>query len=236
MPSGRRVLQRGSAVRAAATGREGQPGPDAIRIAGTVGPFGPIAPSRATRKISCMVNKHNPARRTRVLAALAALVTIGLCATPLLAGATPSTKTVSFSAKFSGKASLLIENSKVTISSITGSGTNSLFGSSKVSGSGSAAASAECDPFGGKGSISGGTNKITFTVTQSSAQQGCSNGESGPVTVTFHGVTKATGGTGTGSGAAGTLKFTGTLHLGGTSGSQVGSFTVKLTGKLSVKA
>ena len=173
------AFQRGSAVRAAATGREGQPGPDAIRIAGTVGPFGPIAPSRATRKISCMVNKHNPARRTRVLAALAALVTIGLCATPLLAGATPSTKTVSFSAKFSGKASLLIENSKVTISSITGSGTNSLFGTSKVSGSGSAAASAECDPFGGKGTISGGTNKITFTVTQSSAQQGCSTARAG---------------------------------------------------------
>ena len=143
---------------------------------------------------------------------------------------------MSFSATYSGKASLLIVNSKVTISSITGSGKNSLFGTSKVSGNGSAAASAQCDPFGGKGNISGGSSKITFTVTESSAQQGCSNGESGPITVTFHGTAKATGGSGKANGAGGTLKFSGTLHLGGTSGSQTGNFKVSLSGKLTVKS
>lgn len=144
-------------------------------------------------------------------------------------------KTVAFSSKYTGKASLLIDNGKVTISSITGSGNNSLFGSSKVAGSGAASASAECDPFGGKGSIIGGSNKISFTVTESSAQQGCANGESGPVTVTFHGVAVATGGSGKASGASGSLKFSGTLKLGGTSGSQSGSFKVTLNGHLKVK-
>jgi len=182
-----------------------------------------------------MVKKPYSGSTLRVLAALVALGMVGLCSSPALAGATQSARTVSFTAKFSGKASLLIVNSKVTISSITGSGTNSLFGSSRVSGSGTAGASAQCDPFGGKGSIVGGSNKISFTVTQSSATQGCSNGESGPVTVTFHGVTKATGGSGKANGAVGSLKFKGTLHLAGTSGSQSGSFTVSLGGKLTLK-
>jgi hypothetical protein len=185
-----------------------------------------------------MLNKPPIASKPRVLALLLALVTVGLVASPALAGATAAAKTVTFSAQFSGKASLLIENSKVMISSITGSGKNSLFGASKVSGNGSApkSDSSLCDPFGGKGSIASGANKITFVVTQSSSQQGCSSGESGKVTISFHGVTKATGGSGKANGAAGTLKFSGTLHLGGTSGSQSGSFTVSLSGKLSVKS
>jgi hypothetical protein len=186
--------------------------------------------------LSYMVKKRVIANRFRALGVLAALVTVGLFASPALAGATSSAKTVSFSATYSGKASLLIVNSKVKISSITGSGKNSLFGTSKVSGSGAAAASAQCDPFGGKGNIAGGSSKITFTVTESSAQQGCSNGESGPITVTFHGTAKATGGGGKANGASGTLKFSGTLHLGGTSGSQSGTFKVSLSGKLTVKS
>jgi hypothetical protein len=166
---------------------------------------------------------------------LVALVCVGLSAGPAFSAAPGNTKKVTFSSKYSGKASLLINNGKATISSITGSGKNSLFGASKVSGSGSAAASQQCDPFGGKGSIAGGANKITFTVTRSSSQQGCANGESGPVTVTFHGVAVATGGNGKANGATGSLKFSGSLKLGGTSGSQDGSFTVTLSGTLTVK-
>lgn len=164
-----------------------------------------------------------------------ALVSAGPFVTSAMASM--SAKTVTFSATYSGKASLLIDNNKVTISSIVGSGKNSLFGSSKVSGSGSApkSSSSLCDPFGGKGSIVGGANKVTFVVVQSSSQKGCSSGESGPVTITFSGVTKATGGTGKALGASGSLKFSGTLKLGGTSGSQSGAFSVSLTGKLTVK-
>jgi len=115
---------------------------------------------------------------------------------------------------------------------------HSLFGASKASGNGSApkGSSSLCDPFGGKGSITGGANKITFVVIKSGSQQGCSSGESGAVTITFHGVAKASGGSGKGNGATGSLKFKGTLHLGGTSGTQSGNFTVSLSGKLTVKS
>jgi hypothetical protein len=185
-----------------------------------------------------MLKKPSAALRYKILAALATLAVVGLTASPGPAGAATRSKTVSFSATYSGKASLLINNSTVTISSIAGSGKNSLFGSSKVAGNGSApkSGSSLCDPFGGKGSISGGASKITFVVVTSSSQQGCSSGESGAVTITFHGVTKATGGAGKGSGASGSLKFKGSLKLGGTSGSQSGAFTVTLTGKLTVKS
>jgi len=128
---------------------------------------------------------------------------------------------------------LLINNGAVTISSIHGKGTGTLVGASKVSGNGTASATAQCDPFGGTGTITGAGAKINLKVTKSTST-GCSNGESGPVTVTFNGVAKATGGTGKTTGAKGNLKFKGTLKLGGTSGSQQGTFTVSLTGKLSV--
>ena len=199
-----------------------------------------------------MVKKPLSASKSGVLGVLVSLLAVSLLATPAFAAVARNTsavkpahqsapgasKTVAFSASFTGKASLLIDNSTVTISSISGTGKNSLFGKSAVSGSGSApkSSSSLCDPFGGKGSIASGANKITFAVTQSSSQQGCSSGESGKVTITFHGVTKATGGSGKAIGAAGSLKFSGTLHLGGTSGSQSGSFSVSLTGKLTVKS
>jgi len=166
---------------------------------------------------------------------LVAVLSTGLLAGPVFS-AVPATKKIPFSSSYTGKASLLINNGQATISSVTGSGKNSLFGVSKVSGSSSAAASQQCDPVGGKGSIAGGANKILFTVTRSSSQQGCANGDSGPVTVTFHGVAVATGGVGAADGASGSLKFKGTLKLGGTSGSQDGSFTVTLSGTLAVKA
>jgi len=173
--------------------------------------------------------------RFRILAVLIAVATAGLFIGPVFASTATKTKTVAFSGKYAGTATLLINNSSVTISSITGTGTAtpSLLGASAVSGSGSGAASAQCDPFGGKGSITGKSSKITFTVT-SSTSQGCSSGQSGPVTVTFKGVAKATGGSGKAKGATGSLKFSGSLNLGGTSGTQSGHYSVTLSGKLTV--
>jgi hypothetical protein len=143
-------------------------------------------------------------------------------------------KTVSFSGHYHGVASLLIDNGSVTISSVKGTGTGTLLGASTVAGKGSASASAQCDPFTGKGSITGAKGKIDLTVTESKSS-GCSNGESGPITVKFDGVAVATGGSGTASGATGTLKFSGNLKLTNTSGSQNGPYTVTLSGKLKVK-
>lgn len=193
-----------------------------------------------------MLNKYREARHSTVRSRLRRRILgvgtiVAVAVSPALvvnsAFATTAAKTVTFSAKYSGKASLLIDNSKVTISAIKGSGTNNLFGKSTVSGSGSApkSGSSLCDPFGGSGALAGTGSKLTFVVTQSASQQGCSSGESGPVTISFHGVAKATGGGGKGAGASGTLKFNGTLKLGGTSGAQTGTFNVSLSGKLSVK-
>ena len=143
-------------------------------------------------------------------------------------------KTVLFSGHYHGVASLLINNGVVTISSVAGTGTGTLLGSSTVVGKGSSSSTAQCDPFTGSGSLTGAKGKINLTVT-SSKSAGCSSGQSGPVTVTFHGVAVAKGGTGTATGAAGSLKFNGTLKLANTSGSQNGPYTVTLTGNLTVR-
>jgi hypothetical protein len=143
-------------------------------------------------------------------------------------------KTVVFSGHYHGDASLLINNGSVTISSVAGKGTGTILGASTVVGKGSSSASAQCDPFTGKGSLTGSKGKIDLTVTESKSS-GCSSGESGPITVTFQGVAVATGGTGTASGATGSLNFKGKLSLANTSGTQNGPYTVTLSGKLKVK-
>ncbi|MHB1974731.1 MAG: hypothetical protein ACYCR4_10695 [Acidimicrobiales bacterium] len=181
----------------------------------------------------------------RALAALAAAAAAGLAAGPTVVGApaarasVPSTraaatKALAFSGHYSGNVAVLIDNSRVTISSVAGRGSGTLVGPSTVSGKGSASASAQCDPFGGTGSIAGPTARIDFLVT-SSTSQGCSSGESGPVTVTFKGIAKATGGTGKARGVSGSLVFKGSLKLGNTSGSQKGDFTVTVSGHLALK-
>jgi hypothetical protein len=168
------------------------------------------------------------------MALAAVALSAGIFASPAVASASAG-KAIAFTGHYTGKAALLIDNGSVKISSVKGTGTGSVVGASTVLGSGAASAAAQCDPFTGTGSIAGSGGKISLVVTQSNASQGCSSGESGPVTVTFQGVAKATGGTGKTEGAAGALKFNGTLKLGGTSGAQTGSFSVTLTGKLTVK-
>jgi len=185
-----------------------------------------------TRRSSIATPAH--LRPCLVMAAFAALAGTAVLAGPASAAPRPASRSVSFRGSYKGNASLLIDNGAVTISSVSGTGSGSLVGSSSVSGSGTASAAAQCDPFSGTGSISGGSATIRFSVASSTAQ-GCSSGESGPITVTFHGTAKAVGGSGKAAGARGSLSFKGTLNLGGTSGSQTGSFTVTLTGKLTVR-
>ncbi len=143
-------------------------------------------------------------------------------------------QSVTFSGHYQGDASLLINNGAVTISSVTGKGKGSLVGTSTINGKGSSSSSAQCDPFTGTGSITGAAAQLNLRVVETKSS-GCSSGESGPVTVTFTGLAVVTGGAGKARGAAGSLKFNGTLKLGGTSGSQNGSYAVVLSGKLTVK-
>lgn len=149
-------------------------------------------------------------------------------------------KTVAFTGHYTGKVSLLIDNTGTSasakITSVTGSGTGTLVGASKVKGSGSSkTTSTECPiPFTGTGSITGAKGKITFSVTESKSS-GCSSGDSGAVKVTFSGVAVATGGTGVAKGATGSLKFKGTVNLAGSKGATSGSYKVTLSGTLKVK-
>jgi hypothetical protein len=141
---------------------------------------------------------------------------------------------VAFIGHYHGTASLLINNGSVSIPSVNGTGTGTLVGKSSVAGTGSSSASAQCDPFAGKGTITGASGQLRLSVVQSKSS-GCSNGESGPVTVTFHGVAVITSATGVLKGATGSLKLNGTLNLKGTSGTQNGPYVVTLTGELSLK-
>ena len=167
------------------------------------------------------------------LASLAAWAVPAAAVPTRAATAAPAAKGALFSGHYTGKASLLIDNGAVTIPWVTGKGTASLVGSSTVTGKGTASASAQCDPFTGTGSLSGTTGKLNLTVVQSKSS-GCSSGQSGPVTVSFNGVAIVTSGTGKAKGAKGDLKFNGTLALAGTSGSQVGTYKVALSGKLTL--
>jgi hypothetical protein len=171
------------------------------------------------------------------LAVLCVMAATGLFSAPAFAATAASTKTVSFSAKYSGKASLLINGSSVTIPSVTGKGTGtaSIVGASTIKGSGSGSASGECDPFGGTGKITGAGSVLNLVVSKSTSK-GCSSGESGPVTVSFSGVAVATGVSGRAKGAAGRLEYKGSLSLTNTTGTQSGSFSVTFSGKLTVKS
>jgi hypothetical protein len=168
------------------------------------------------------------------------LATAALMLATLVAVSSPSayagskSKVVSFSGHYSGNTSLLINNGVATISAVHGKGSGTLVGTSTVTGSGAASASATCDPFQGTGAITGKQATIDLSVLKSAAQ-GCSSGQSGPVTVTISGTARVTGGTGKAAGASGILKFTGSVNLKNTSGSQTGTFTVTFSGKLSVK-
>jgi hypothetical protein len=173
-------------------------------------------------------------KTTRILAVLLAVAIAWVVAVPTTSSAATKTKVVSFKARYTGTASLLIDNSSVKILSVAGIGTASLVGSGSISGTGDGTgANSLCVPFTGKGAIKGSTGSIKFSV-NATKSQGCSSGQSGPVTVSVTGLAKVTGGSGSAKGAKGNLKFKGTLKLNDTTGSQSGTFSGTLSGKLTV--
>jgi hypothetical protein len=148
------------------------------------------------------------------------------------ASAARQAKSISFAGSYSGTASLLFSGSKIKIVSVSGKGTSSVIGASTVSATGSGTeGSSECVPFKGTGSIKGKKGTLALS-TSLSMSKGCANAESGPVTVTITGKATVTKGTGGLKGAKGTLKISGKLKLKNTTGSQSGSFTGAVTGKL----
>src|SRR5579872_5835709 len=142
--------------------------------------------------------KFHPMRKaTSIAAALVATgVILAALASPVAASAGHA-KTVAFKGTYSGKASLLINNSSIRIKSVSGSGSASLIGKGTLSGSGSATAgSSACIPWKGTGTLKGASGSITVQTNVASTPKTCSSGTSGKVTVTVKGTAKVTGGTG----------------------------------------
>jgi hypothetical protein len=173
-------------------------------------------------------------RTSRILALLLAAAITAPLAVPESGSAASSRKVVSFKAHYSGTASVLIDNSAVQVQSIKGTGSASLVGAGSVSGTADGTgANGSCVPFTGPGKLKGTKGTLKFTV-NAAKSQGCSSGQSGPVTVTINGIAKVTSGTGAAKGAKGNLKFKGTLKLNDTTGSQSGAFSGTVSGKLTV--
>jgi hypothetical protein len=172
-------------------------------------------------------------KTTRMLALLLAAAMTAMFITPG-SGSAATSKVVPFKGSYSGTATVLIDNSSVTIVSVKGTGSASVVGAGSLSGTGNGTGSSgQCVPFTGPGTIKGAKGTIKFTVNPAKSQ-GCSSGQSGPVSVTVNGVAKVTSGTGKAKGAKGNLTFKGTLKLNDTTGSQSGAFSGSVSGKLTV--
>jgi hypothetical protein len=150
---------------------------------------------------------------------------------------------VAFKGTYKGSIALLMVGASgqaatsVTVSSVTGSGTGTLLGSSHVSATGSAPASNQCDPVSGQGSLSGAGSTLRFKVISSSSSQGCASGTSTPTSVSVKALVKVTGGSGKYAGVSGTLKFTGSFNVSSnTAGSSENdAFRAAVSGTLTVK-
>jgi hypothetical protein len=159
--------------------------------------------------------------------AVAAIVVAAAVAAAVIPGYAPASpvahaaKTVKFSGKYSGRASVTVKGSAIKISSVSGSGsgTDSL---TKLTGSnGTGHTSGTCGFFSGPASISGSGGSLTLAVKSSS--KGC--GESNVKSVS--GSATVSSGSGKLRGAKGTLSFSGSYNK------SSGSFSVTISGTLS---
>lgn len=135
-------------------------------------------------------------------------------------------KIVLFTAKYAGKATVIVTDNVAEISA-NGAGKGTLIGKSKITGKGFAYASESepCVPFSGPGSMFSSTGtKLDFKVLSGST--GCGD-ESGQV-FSISGRAQVAGGTKAFRKAKGALKFTGVYDRG------QGTFSVKFTGKITV--
>jgi hypothetical protein len=153
-----------------------------------------------------------------------ALVTLAVAAlaSAAAASALPS-KSVPFTAKYSGQASTKVDGNTANISA-TGTGIGTLIGKGTLTGTGTGDSSQQpCVPFGGLGKLTGvASTTVTFKVITSS--QGC--GDEGGHVFTLKGTATVLKATGKLAKAKGTLRFTGLYDRDG------GTFSVKFTGTL----
>jgi hypothetical protein len=166
--------------------------------------------------------------RTILRVGVAASIATALLAGSAWAGTVSSqSRVIPFVATFKGLATTKVTDNVVDIAA-SGAGKATLMKATKITGKGKGDASQQpCVPFTGPGSMTNATGtKLNFVVLPGST--GCGEqDESVPVSVT--GRAKIVSGTKAYKGAKGTLKFSGVYDR------QGGGFSIKFTGKVTVR-
>ena len=142
---------------------------------------------------------------------------------------------ISFSGTYKGTLSMMWSDSDVTVTNLSGTGTGTDIGDSKLSGTGGASPSAQCDPINGNGTIVGSAG--TLNVKLDTDAQGCAEDGAAPTTVNVKGNAVITGGTGKYVGASGKLAMVGSFNVKSTSAgsTEKDDFKVTLTGVINLK-
>ena len=175
---------------------------------------------------------------TKVVTAVGPKCPAGYTTTkPVAAKPSPAAgaSSIAFTGTYKGTISMMWSDSSVTVTGLTGTGTGTDIGDSKLSGTGSSAPSSQCDSINGTGSIAGSAG--TLTVKLDSDAQGCAQDGAAPTTVDVKGNAVITGGTGKYAGASGKLAMSGSFNVKSTSAgsTEKDDFKVTLTGTINLK-
>ena len=168
---------------------------------------------------------HNRSKRSQLIVSVALAAALGAAlVAPICATASPvahvAAAKIAFSGKYSGHASVTINGSSVTISSVKGTGTGT-DGTTKLAGAnGTGTTSGTCAFFSGPARLSGTGGSISLAVKSSSSA--CGSGTQ----IAVKGSATAKGTSGKFKKANGTVKFTGTYNK------TTGNFTVTISGSL----
>ena len=149
----------------------------------------------------------------------------------------PKIVKVKFVGKYTGTIAMLWSSTGVKATAVTGTGTGTYLGKSKLSGTGSAPASNTCDPLTGTGTLIGAGSKLVLKIIAPATSQACAAGQSAPTSVSVKGIAKVLSGTGKYKGVFGVLKFTGSFSIKSTTAgsSETDAFSAALNGVLSIK-
>jgi hypothetical protein len=162
----------------------------------------------------------------RFVAPVSLLAVIAVTAAYIGTAAGSTTKSVSFTAKYKGKVTEVVNGSNVT-GTPKGTGTATLIGKGSITGKVAGNTSQQCSPLSGPGVLKGkkGTLKIKL-INSPAPSRACAAAEDDKNNISFSGTAKVTGGTGALKKASGKLHFSGHYDRG------TGAFNVKLTGTL----
>jgi hypothetical protein len=161
--------------------------------------------------------------RISILALVVAGVAVTATSSALAArGAAKKPVVIAFTGAYHGQASTQVDGNTATITA-HGTGKGTLIGAGSINGAGTGDSSQQpCIPFGGTGTIKGVAGTITFKLAPGASSCGDEGGHNFSVTAHLT-VVKATGKL---------AKAKGTLKLTGAYSHDDGSFSVKVTGKL----